>query len=245
MSVGAAWSGGKIDPGPEKREGKCRAQGFTFGGIIPTGNAGIAPREWRRNVVFQIIVMIFLVTQTFDICHDPACGGKIDWRKKKQCFLSINGVSFAVLLARLWTIARAVSVFGACNGILIKRYGILNTIVSDVLDDWKIEAHNVLKIYLRGRREARRNQSCLMKIRENRAPSLQFPSRPYTIFAARSATWSGERSRQVSLRFRFQLGQLQGGCNRASKRWDTVMRVEKKNSAEPGSRVVTRWLEFP
>lgn len=54
-------------------------------------------------------------------------GGKIDWWKKKPCFLSINRVSFAVLLGGS-TLNDSTSswkaFFGACNGILIKRYGI-------------------------------------------------------------------------------------------------------------------------
>lgn len=75
--------------GPRKERREMPSARITFDGIIPTGNAGIAPREWRRNVIFQIIVMIFLVTQTLDICHDPARGGQ-DWLTEKEAMLFVD-----------------------------------------------------------------------------------------------------------------------------------------------------------
>lgn len=87
VQASAVWSAGEIDPEFREKENGERAR-------IALPRQGLSLKraylpEGGGNVVFQIIVMIFLATLEFDICRCPACGDK-DWLTEKEATLFVD-----------------------------------------------------------------------------------------------------------------------------------------------------------
>lgn len=86
VQASVVWLDGKIDYGFGRRE--------TPNARIALSRQGLSLKrvylpEGSGNVVFQIIVMIFLATLEFDICRCPICGDK-DWLTEKEATLFVD-----------------------------------------------------------------------------------------------------------------------------------------------------------